>query len=185
MTTEIEQKVSKMKGGFVRTAIIIAIVIVLNLFFNYTISLVYKAPQYDDYIKPTQVVTQINNKDDCLNVGGQWTDSYVPNQKADMPTGYCDANYTHQLQYNAAVKSYDRSVFIILVVFGIISLALGAFFVNQILAPAFSWGGVLSLLVASVRYWSDANNLFKVIILAMALGILIWVAIKKFGDKVS
>ena len=184
MTTEIEQGAPKKKGGFVRTAIIIAIVIVLNLFFNYTISLVYKAPKYDDYIKPTQVVIQINNKDDCLKVGGQWTDSYVPKQDVNIPAGYCNSDYTNQLNYNTAVQGYDRTVFIILVIFGIISLALGAFFANPILAPAFSWGGVLSLLVASVRYWTDANNLFKVIILAMALGILIWVAIKKFSDKV-
>jgi len=183
MTTEIEQIGAKKKGGFVRTAIIIAIVIVLNLFFNYAISLVYKAPQYDDYFKTTQVVTPITDKTDCLAVGGQWTDSYAPNQPADAVTGYCNSDYTNQINYDAAVVKYDRNVFIFLVIFGIISLSLGAFFSNPILGPAFSWGGVLSLLIASMRYWSDANNLIKVLILAFALGILIWVSIKKFGDK--
>ena len=42
---------AKKSGGFSKWAIIIAIVIVLNLFFNYAISLVYKAPAYDDYMK--------------------------------------------------------------------------------------------------------------------------------------
>jgi hypothetical protein len=52
---------------------------------------------------------------------------------------------------------------------------------NEVLALAFSWGGVLSLFIASLRYWSDANNILKVIILAIALGSLIWTAVKKFA----
>ena len=63
----------------------------------------------------------------------------------------------------------------------IIVLVLGGVISNEIISPAFSWGGVLSLIIASMRYWSDANDLFKVIILALALGILIWFAVKKFG----
>ena len=93
----------KNKGGFVKWAMIVAIVIVLNMFFNYAISLVYKAPQYDDFVKQTQVVIPITNKDDCLKIGGQWTDP-VPltntmqasSPRLDNPTGYCDPNYTNQ-----------------------------------------------------------------------------------------
>ena len=81
------------------------------------------------------------------------------------------------------MKSYDRNVFIILILLGIISIFLGSYFKNEILAPAFSWAGVFSLLIASERYWSDANGYFKLIILAIALVLLIWVAIKRFGNK--
>jgi hypothetical protein len=62
------------KGGFTKWAMVIAIVVVLNLFFNYSISLVYRSPRYDDYMKPAQVVEPITSKDECLKVGGQWTD---------------------------------------------------------------------------------------------------------------
>ena len=181
----------KKKSGFVKWAIIISIVIVLNMFFNYVISLAYKVPQYDDYIKQTQVVTPITNKDDCVKVGGQWTDPDTrfenipaPGMKTAPAVGYCDPNYTNQKNFNNAQKTYNRNVFIILVILSIISLALGSFFANPILGPAFSWGGVLSLIIASMRYWSDANDLFRVIILGLALGILIWVAVKKFSKQV-
>ncbi len=178
------------KGGnkFTKWAMVIAIVVVLNLFFNYAISLVYKAPQYENYFPTTQVVEPITNKEDCLKVGGQWTDPdtrYQPVPVSGMKTapvvGYCDPNYTKQIEFTAAQKTYSRTVFIILVVLGVISLGLAAVFTNAILSLAFSWGGVLSIVIASMRYWSDADNLFKVIILAMALGALIWLAMKKFN----
>jgi uncharacterized membrane protein len=85
------------------------------------------------------------------------------------------------MEYNTAQKTYNRIVFIILVALGVISLVLGALFANAILALAFSWGGVLSLVIASMRYWTDADNILKVVILAVALGALIFTAVRKFG----
>jgi uncharacterized membrane protein len=90
------------------------------------------------------------------------------------------ASYLPEQNYEAAQKFYDENVFIALILFGVASLIGGALLENEVLSLAFSWAGVLSLFIASVRYWSDANNLFKVIILAIALAGLIWTAIKKF-----
>ncbi len=175
-------------AGFMKWAVVVAIVIVLNLFFNYAISLVYKAPTWEEYMPTTQVVETITNKSDCLSVGGQWTDSdprlldsTPTNTKTPVVTGYCDPNYTKQQNFNSAQKSYDRTVFIILVVLGVVSLVLGAILTNTVLQLSFSWGGVLSLVIASMRYWSDADNVLKVIILAVALGALIWIAVKKLA----
>lgn len=174
-------------------SLIIGIVIVMNLFFNYAISLVYKAPDYNVYFPPTQVVSTINTEQDCLGVGGQWNSEIVP--QAPIPNGtnpsstgskageagYCDQNFTKQQQFQAAQKQYDRSVFVILVIVGVISIVLGSMVMNEVLSLAFSWGGVLSLFIASLRYWSDASNILKVILLAIALGSLIWTAVKKFA----
>ena len=195
---EVAHTEGKKKGGFVKWAIVVAIVIVLNMFFNYGISLVYKMPDMNDFVKTTQVVPAYNTQAECLSAGGQWTDyadDGVPTTNQVAPStdvkngpnvpvsGYCDPSYTGELNYAAAMKSYDRNVFIILVLLGIISIILGSYFKNEILAPAFSWAGVFSLIIASGRYWSDANDYFKFIILAIALGLLIWVAIKRFGNK--
>ena len=70
-----------------------------------------------------------------------------------------------------------------LVILGVIALISGAFIANEIITLGFSWGGVLSLLIASMRYWSLAGNLIKVLILGIALASLIWLAIKKFGNN--
>ncbi|NVN96841.1 hypothetical protein HXX01_01185 [Candidatus Nomurabacteria bacterium] len=172
------------QSNFVKVSIIIAIVIVMNLFFNYAVSLVYKEPVMDSYIKPTQVVEAITTKEKCVSVGGQWSENAYPNPDMKGKTevqGYCNENYTKQLNYDAARKVYEKKVFITLIVLGILSLISGGFIAISVLSIAFAWGGVLSLIIASIRYWSQADNLAKVVILAIALGILIWLAVKKFN----
>ena len=165
-----------------RASIIVAIVIVMNLFFNYAVSLVYKEPAYDAFIKPAQVVEAITTKEACLKVGGQWSENIYPVEKGrPQVQGYCNENYTKQLEYDAVRKVYERNVFITLVALGVISLVTAGFLAVPILSVAFAWGGVLSFIIASIRYWSQADTLAKVIILAVSLGILIWLAVKKFS----
>ncbi|MES2023256.1 MAG: hypothetical protein V4439_01085 [Patescibacteria group bacterium] len=181
----------KKENKFIKWALIFGIVVVLNLFFNYAVALVYKQPVYEDYFRAEQIVEPIINKEDCVKVGGQWTEqNYTYYDKtAPMPVspdgkpikGYCDPNFTKQQEFNSAQKIYDRNVFITLVILGVISLAIGLFTSIELLSTALSFGGVLSFIIASSRYWSSADNLIKVIILAIALAALIWLAVKKFG----
>jgi len=172
------------QSHFVKISIVIAIVIVMNLFFNYAVSLVYREPVMDSFIKNAQVIEIITTKDKCVSVGGQWSENAIPSPLEKGKTqveGYCNENYTNQLNYDSARKVYEEKVFITLIILGIISLISAGFLTISILSAAFAWGGVLSLIIASMRYWSQADNLAKVIILGLAFGILIWLAIKKFN----
>jgi uncharacterized membrane protein YhiD involved in acid resistance len=63
---------------------------------------------------------------------------------------------------------------------GALILIIGTVIKQEVLAIALSWGGVLSLIIASMRYWSNANNGLKVAILAVALASLMYLAVKKF-----
>ncbi len=167
---------------FVHIAIIVAIVIVLNLFSNYAVSLIYKEPTYDTYVKPAQVVEEITTKDKCLSVGGQWSENAYPVVKGQPKVeGYCNPNYTKDQNYQDARASYEKKVFITLIVFGVLLLVLAGFVAVQILSISFAWGGVLSLIIASIWYWSLADRVSKVVILALALALLIWLAVKKFN----
>lgn len=172
------------QSSFVKISIIVAIVIVMNLFFNYAVSLVFKEPVMENFIKPAQVMEAITTKDKCISVGGQWSENAIPSPVMKGQTevqGYCNENYTKQLEYDNARKAYEKKVFITLITLGVISLISAGFVSISILSIAFAWGGVLSLIIASMRYWSQADNLAKVVILALALGILIWLAVKKFN----
>ena len=170
---------------FSKAAVILAFVVVLNLFFNYALSLVYPAPVYEAYIPQSQIVTTPENQSDCLSVGGQWTDDQsAPTQDGKVTrTGYCDPEYKARQAYEKARDIYERNVFVILIILGVLSIVLSVMVVNIILIHGFAWGGVLSLMIASTRYWSNANNLVHVLILSAALGALIWLAIKKFSEK--
>lgn len=150
------------KPKLLKWALVFGIVIVLNLFFNYAISLLYKEPDYNTY-----VARQIMPIAPSSDLAKQEAEQQKFQQEQDA--------------YNKAREVYNRNVFIILVVLGVASIILGAFLWNEILVLGLSWGGVLSLIISSMRYWTDADNLVKVLILLLALGALIWIAIKKFG----
>ena len=182
------------KPRMMKWALIIGIIIVLNLFFNYTISLFYKEPDYSTYFPQSQVVEPITTKAECLKIGGQWIEntnvspkgvSPAPTSAPQVNDSYCNSNFTKQQEFDKAQKDYNRNIFIILVVLGVISFLVGVFIPNEIITLGFSWGGVLSFIVASIRYWTDAGNWAKVLILAVALGALIWLAIKKFGNNLA
>lgn len=172
-----------------RWSVILGIMIVLNLFFNYALSLVYKSPEFNNFCPMEQVVNVPDNQNECVAKGGQWTDNNyytkpVPvGEIISVPRGYCDLQFTCRQNFDTAMKSYNRNVFIVLVVLGAITVLVGNFFAgNEVITSGLSLAGVLSFLIASVRYWSSANDLIRVLILAIALGLLFWVAIKKFKN---
>jgi hypothetical protein len=175
---------------FIKWSFIIGIVIVLNLFFNYAASLIFSEPQYDQFCKQEQIVKQVYDQNTCLNEGGQWTGYAVPaiekmpNGETLSVKGYCNPYFTCHQDYDTARKNYDRSIFITLVVLGVLCIGLSLFLKgNNVLGTALSFGGVLSLIIASMRYWSYADNILKVIILGVALVLLIVIAMRKFKDR--
>jgi hypothetical protein len=174
------------KSRVFKWSLIFGIVIVINLFFNYTLSLVYQEPQYEAFCpNNAQVVPMATSQTECLAQGGQWNGAVYQPTPPDKtaPAGYCDLNFTCNNNFQDAQKVYDRNVFITLVLLGALCVAAGNFLKgNTLLGQALSLSGVLSFVVASMRYWSYADNLVKVVILAIALAILIAVALKKFKD---
>jgi hypothetical protein len=179
------------ESRILRWSVIIGIVIVLNLFFNYAISLVYERPDYEAFCPQTQVVTIPDNQDQCVAEGGQWTNNtYYETRPAPVgvveKSGYCDLQYTCREEFQSATDTYSRNVFVILVLLGALSVLLGNFLKgNEVISIGLALAGVLSFLIASVRYWGSANDLVRLIILAIALGILFWVAWKKFNDRLQ
>lgn len=172
-------------------SLIVGIFIVLNLFFNYTISLFYTEPKYEDFCPMTQVVTMPETQDECVAKGGQWTDNayYKPGTPSTVSPevrGYCDLQYTCRHNYDTAQETYSRNIFIILVLLGALSVLAGNFLKgNYVISSGLALGGVLSFIIASMRYWSAADNLIRVVILAIALMILFWIAMKKFNERLQ
>jgi hypothetical protein len=169
-------------------SVILGIVIVLNLFFNYSLSLVYERPAYDAYCPQTQVVRSPDNQDECVAQGGQWTENAFYGRPVtpgmEEPRGYCDLHYTCRQEFETANDTYGRNVFVVLVVLGALAVLAGNLFKhNAVAASGLSLAGLFAFIIASMRYWGSADNLIRVIILAIALGILFWIALKKFKDN--
>lgn len=167
--------------------LVVAIVVVLNLFFNFAIKLAYDAPEWDKFCPQQQVTITPDTQDKCVAAGGAWTENVAPVKPVTVgetqPRGWCDPNFTCQKNYQAALDVYNRNVFIVLVVAGLISLVIG-FFLSNISAVSLglSLGGVLSFIIGTIRYWSNMDDYLRVIILGLALAALIWLGVKKIRD---
>lgn len=172
-------------------ALIAGIVIVLNLFFNYSIFLVYEAPEWDEFCKQEQVVKTPQNQEECVAQGGQWTEDpsrFVGETKPVPPTGgtpvgWCNTQFICAQEFEEARELYNRNVFVALTILGVIALVAGFFtMATPAVSLGLTLGGVLSLIIGSMRYWSDMDDYLRVIILGAALVALVWLGIKKIKD---
>lgn len=176
--------------SILKWALVLSIVIVMNLFFNFAIATVYDAPEYEDFCgqNKEQVIVNPQNQTQCVEGGGQWT---VNTEKPQInpsgetiPSGWCDVDFTCRTEWEKARELYDRNVFVALVLLGLAALGVGMFVTStgSAVSLGLSLGGVLSFVVASVRYWSAMDDYLRVVILGLALVALIIVGVKKFKD---
>lgn len=171
--------------------LVVSIMIVMNLFLNYALDVFYKAPKYEAFCLEPQVREAVLTKDACLTKGGQWSENVIPKDAyRATPTpltpevvGYCNENYTCGKDFEKADKVYNRNVFIFLIVAGT-ALLVGSILMTALEAVAlgFSLAGVLSLVIGTMRYWSDMDERLRVVVLGAALIALVWIGIKKFKN---
>jgi len=169
--------------------LVVGIVVVLNLFFNFAIKLVYDTPEWETFCpnRNEPVVMTPPDQEQCLAAGGQWnprTEKPRTNIAETVETaGWCDVNFTCQKEFETANELYNRNVFIVLIVAGLASLVIGFFLANiSSVSLGLSLGGVVSFIIGAARYWSDMDDYLRVIILGLALVVLIWLGVKKIRD---
>ncbi len=180
--------------NFLKWALVLSIVIVLNLFFTYAIHLIYPEPKHEAFCPIEQVTEAVRTKEACVMKGGSWTENayypdraypakQIPVPNADQPTGYCDLYYSCNKEFTSANDLYRRNVFIARVILGVLSLAGGfAVAAYEAVSLGFSFGGVLSLFIATTAYWSNLDEYLRVIVLGLALAALIWLGVKKIQN---
>lgn len=172
------------ENKILKWALILSIVIVANLFFNYALSLTLNSPDHDEYCPFEKTSQVIETKEACQQADGIWNP--VPSvEKNVKPAGYCDLYSKCNNSYEEAAKVYEQKVFIALVVIGVVVLV-ASFFVgtNPVLGSAFALVAVLDFVIASIRYWQYSNELLKVGILFIALVALIYLAVRKFKNTI-
>lgn len=154
------------KSAVAKWSLIIGIVILFNLFTNVSLDLIYQSPDYDYFcaneMRYPKLESEITEAERIAEMQG-WE--------------RC------QDEWETARESYERKVFITLVSVGVIIFALSLIgSLNYVVATSLSLASVLNFIIASMRYWSSADEILKVIILGLALAILVWIGIKKFSD---
>jgi competence protein ComGC len=174
---------------FVRWAVVLGIVIVLNVFFAVLISLILPEPKMDNFCPAEQVVQSYDTQASCTAVGGQWTanSASAKDSQTTLTTpqsaGYCDAQYTCRMAYTSAQESHSRDAFIAFVVLGVIALIIGVLPLgSSIVSSGLSFGGVVTLIIGSAEYWGTADNWIRLAISLVALLALLYIGWRRFRD---
>tara|TARA_Y100000310_G_scaffold344775_1_gene459420 strand:+ start:5305 stop:5763 length:459 start_codon:yes stop_codon:yes gene_type:complete len=139
----------------------LAIIIVLTIFVNVGIATFYPQPDYEDCFFPRSIIEKedINDKE------------FEEKQKEAKE---CDDK-------NRDVRSfYNRNVFIILSIVGIITIGISLLLTNLPIVSGLMYGGILNILMGIMRYWSNMNEYLRFIVSGIILIILIYIAYKKF-----
>lgn len=162
------------------------IVIVLNLFFAVAIQTVYPEPKFENFCEVRQVNEVYEDEASCVAASGQWNANvFAPKLEAgaNQPAGWCDVNFICGQAYRDAEQDYTRNVFVALIVLG--AIAIGAGFLlraSPAVAAGLSYGGVVSFVIAAIRYWGEAGDVVRLAIVGLALIILIVIGVKKFKE---
>ena len=182
------------ENKYLKWAIILGIIIILNLFFVYTMKVVYKAPQWDNFCQKEQIIESVDTQEACLEKGGQWNENLreaiydrgVSTENGFVPIvekrgGYCNLQFVCQNEFKDARENYEKNVFMTLIGLGVLSIVISFLIASEVIVSmGLSLGGVFSFVVASIRYWRYASEYLQVGILALALMVLIYLGIKKF-----
>lgn len=168
--------------GVIKWALSIGIIVVLNLFFAVAIETVYPAPEFNNFCEPLQV-RDIASEDACVAIGGQWNPNLAPKPSVEDAPGYCDEQFTCRQVYEGAQERYARNVFVTLIVLGALSLLAGYLLrISPAVSAGLSYGGVLSFIIAAMRYWGEAGDIIRLVIVGLALIALILIGVKKFKE---
>ena len=178
-------KPEKKHFGLKKSVVVIGIVIVLNLFISLGIRTFGNYPDYQDYC-PEEVSRKIyTDQQSCEEAGGMWrkSDREIVPKEAESGGIWCEVDYLCRQEYQTASDIYGRNFFIIEVIVGIILIVVGSFAIKaQSVSLGLSFGGLLALIVGTMRHWSGMGEYLQFIILGVALAVLIWLGVKKFKD---
>lgn len=176
---------TQFKGkGVLKWALTVGIIVILNLFYAVAIQTAYPEPKYEDFCQQRQVNQAYEDEASCVAAGGQWNEFTKP-LPAEEPQreGYCNPDFACAQEYQDAREGYAQNVFVTLVVLGALSILAGYVLrMSPAVSAGLSYGGVLTFIIASFRYWETAGDIVRLSIVGLALVALIAIGVKKFKE---
>jgi hypothetical protein len=176
-------------SSWIMWAFVVAFIIVTNLFLYYTVDFIKPEPRFENFCEMRSQEVNYTDAEMCVNAGGQWTNYPLSPKEitqaitTETPTGWCDADFTCRQEYETQKSVYNKNLFIAMMIVSLILLVAGIIVPIQALSLGMAWSGVLALIISTIRFWSDASNIMKVIILGIGLIVLTWLAVKKLNQK--
>ncbi len=166
----------------------IGIFIVYLLMLNYGIEAFYKTPKYDDFCAGVferfpgkidganctfnrSLQEQVNQ---CSSDGGIVIYEYDDN---GCTIALKECNMCNK-EFNEARIEHDKVVFVIALIAGILTLLIGFVVLSvEPVGSALMASGVGAIIYGSARNWENLTNIWRSLLLFVALVLLIWIAL--------
>ena len=160
----------------------LSLVVVLNVFFNVGVATFYKYPSWEAFCPQIMYSDVADTREACETAGGLWReDSYY--EKGATDSGYCEVPYSCSQKYNDTFSVYNRNVFIVLTVLGAATLVSGIMLaLPSAVANGLLYGGVISMLIGTMRFWTEMDDYLRFIVSGIVLAVLIGLGVKKMKD---
>jgi len=171
----------------------VGIFVVYLLMLGYGIEAFYPGPKYEAYCAPGSFESRYPSKlapgivpncsfsaalqaqeNACYQAGGGPVYNY---SEAGCPIS-AECNYCNKY-FNEAKVAHDKVVFVIAVIVGILTLFIGYGILSvEPVGSALMASGVGAIFYGSVRNWENLSNVWRFLLLVVALVLLIWIALR-------
>jgi hypothetical protein len=184
-----------------RIIVIFVIAILFTIFINVAIEAFYPQPDYETYCTPErsprpmfakepsstscpEVLVPQDVSDACMAEKGSVEFKY--DSKGCPTEAYCNTCY---IDLELANERYNLIVFIVCAIAGLGALITGLYLpqqrnpINEWVGSGFLLGGILTILVGTIRYFGDMGRYTRPIVILIELVLVIYLAYKKLGKK--
>jgi len=172
--------------GIKETAITVAIAILFTTLVLVTIDAFYPRPQYEDYCKSTPRIAkpvQIDQQNctyeqtqeelTCYDKGGMAEYNYESGCAVFEKCNFCNK------ELEEAQIRYSNFIFLILAPLGALAIILGVYYKIEFLGSGFMFSGIILMFYGTTQNFEDLNKFLKIIVIALELGLVLFIAYKK------
>jgi len=180
MAKEVKTGKKTEKNKIKKIFLSVAIAVLFVMFVAYAIEAFYPSPKYETFC----IFDKVNlNESECLENNGTWLniDDKIPldYQTADIPSGYCDLYSKCSEQYDFVREIYNRNLFFITLIIGVIVFIIAFFEKIEPVSSGFMSGAVILIVYGTIRYWGSLSNIWRTLMLGIALAVLVWIGYRK------
>jgi hypothetical protein len=159
----------------------VAVAFVSVFFFAYAVLVVFPSPEYDDFCGDKFRVPAPADEVDCIAEGGKWTDYEKDSLNMDIK-GWCETDYTCEQEYRSAKSPAEKKIFFANLIVGIVLFVVAFFLGLEAVSSGLMGGAVMLIVYGSMRYWGELSDIWRTLMLGVALVVLIWLGYKKLKD---